>query len=130
LCCIFFLLIISFLSAGDAQNMVASLAQLLGLADSPDKGALVDLVKAIDEVYTEGTIKIVIYPFPRSKENVITGKVDYHMPINVNPLVPVSKLPYRYISEKIGSFVNLLYSQADKPITLKMINDALASKGA
>jgi polar amino acid transport system substrate-binding protein len=117
------------LNPAGAQSLTASLAELPGLAETSGKGAFVDFVKAMDEVYTEGTINIVINPFARSIDNAITGKADFHMPIFKNPQVPVSKLPYGYITETIGKTAFVLYSNVDKPITAKMIKEALAKGG-
>jgi polar amino acid transport system substrate-binding protein len=129
---VFYLMIFSlcFINGIDgSKDLIASIAQIPGMADTPDKGLFVDLVKAIDEAYTEGTIKIIIAPFPRSVDNVLKGKADFHMPINVNPLVPVSKQPFGYVSERLGKMVNVLYSHVDKPITKKLIDRALVAKG-
>ncbi len=128
----FFLIIFSlyFINGiNGSKDLIASLALIPGMADTPDKGLFVDFVKAIDEVYTEGKIKIEIYPFPRSVDNVIKGKADFHIPINVNPLLPASKQPFRYVTERYGKMVNVLYSNVNKPITKKEIDNALAAKG-
>jgi len=110
------------------RDLVASLAQLPGLADSPDKGAYVDIVKAIDDVYP-GKIKIEVVPMIRSINNVVEGTADFHVPSLRNPLTDLSKLPYRYLTEKTGSVTDVIYSNKDKIITKKMIDDALATGG-
>jgi polar amino acid transport system substrate-binding protein len=124
---VFFVLFIN--GSKDSKDLIASLAQLPGLVDSPDKGAFVDLVKAIDEVYTNGTIKIEVYPFARSVNNVITGKADFHIPSLRNPVIPESKLPYRFVTEKMGLVRFVIYSHGRKIITKKMIDDAIAKGG-
>ncbi len=127
--CALFASTVFLLRIGGSNNLIASLAQLPGLADTPEKGAFVDLVKALDDEYTGGKITIEIYPMARSINNVIEGNADFHIPVFVNPVVPVSKLPFRYISERIGKTSFVLYSNIDKPITVKMINDAIARGG-
>ncbi|HEX3045757.1 MAG TPA: transporter substrate-binding domain-containing protein [Bacillota bacterium] len=129
---IFFSIVLLFLSCSigfaenqPARDLIASLAQLPGLSDSPDKGLYVDLVKAIDDVYP-GKIKIEVYPFPRSIQNVIDGKADFHIPKLRNPLVSESKLPYQFISEKHGTVSFVIYSNKDKIITKKALEDAVA----
>ncbi|MFH0974566.1 MAG: transporter substrate-binding domain-containing protein [Spirochaetota bacterium] len=124
--CLFMLLSLPFLlRLGNSTDLVASLAQLPGLADTPDKGAFVDIVKAIDEVYTEGTIKIELYPFARSVNNVIAGKADFHIPTFRNLKIDQSKLPYGTVTEKMGKVRFVIYSNTDNPINKKMLDDAI-----
>ena len=113
-----------------SKDLVVSLAQLPGLSDSPDKGALVDLVKAMDEVYTDGTIKIEVFPFARSISNVLEGRADFHLPQFDNPYLPVSKRQYALTRESLGTGIFILYSHVDKSISKKMIEDAVARGGA
>ena len=118
----------SFLNLGGSKDLVASLAALPGLADSPDKGAFVDLVKAMDEVYTEGNIKIEVNPFARSIDNVLTGKADFHIPM-MQPANRNAKIPYKFVREKIGTVYFVIYSHIDNPITKEKIKNALAKGG-
>ena len=127
--CIF--LIILFLGNGvsGSKDLVVSLAQLPGLADSANKGALVDLVRAMDEVYTDGNIKIEIYPFRRSISNVLESRADFHLPMFENPFIPASKFPYALTTESLGNSCFVIYSHNDKQITKKMIDEALSKGG-
>jgi polar amino acid transport system substrate-binding protein len=118
-----------FFNASGEKDLKASLAQLPGLADTPDKGAFVDIVKAIDDVYTDGKITIELFPFPRSYSNIIQGKADFHMPSLRNPLVDEKKLPYRIVTERMGVVSLVIYSNVNKIITKKMIDDAVAKGG-
>lgn len=64
------------LAASVSGDLQASLAILPGLAETPAKGTFVDIVKALDDVYTEGRITIQLYPFARSvslKVRKVTG---------------------------------------------------------
>lgn len=117
----------SFLSA--QTNLTASLAHIPDLADSPDKGIFVDLVKAIDDVYKEGTITIKVSPFARSFENVMRGKADFHIPSFVDPNIPEEKLPFGYVAEPMGTVKLLLYSNSAEPISLADIEAAMARGG-
>jgi polar amino acid transport system substrate-binding protein len=117
------------LSGGDSRDLIASLAYLPGLAETPDEGAFVDLVKAIDDVYTEGNIIIEIYPFARSMENLLEGRADFHIPTFRNPAIPEEELPYRTATESMGTVVLVIYSHIDNIITKKDINDAIAKGG-
>jgi len=106
------------------RDLEASLAQLPGLADTPDKGAFVDIVKAMDEIYP-GKINIKLYPFARSVNNVLSGKADFHIPSLRNPLIPADKLPYKYVTERIGLMTMVIYSHVDKVITKQDILKAM-----
>ena len=110
------------------RNLVASLAQLPGLAEGPDKGAFVELVRAMAEIYP-GRIRIEVYPFARSFRNMEAGLADFHIPAMRNPEIPADKLAYRYVSEKIGSVALVLYSRSDKPVTRKDVYRALEQGG-
>jgi polar amino acid transport system substrate-binding protein len=128
--CITFVLCIPALlcAAGTPKELTASLAQIPGLADSPDKGSLVDLVKAIADA-TGTKIKIEVYPFARSIDNVVKGKADFHLPTVRNCAVSEAGLPYRFTTERTGTVSFVIYSNAEKPITKKMLSDAAAQKG-
>ncbi|MBN1983430.1 MAG: hypothetical protein JW795_17975 [Chitinivibrionales bacterium] len=119
---------ISFSAYAQYPDLIATLSQLPALAETPDKGAFVDVVKAMDEVYP-GRIIIGVYPFARSFRNLLDGRADFHIPAMRNPAVDESKLPYKYSSEIIGQLASVLYSNIDKPITQKMVLDAIAQGG-
>jgi polar amino acid transport system substrate-binding protein len=108
----------------DSGDLLASMANLPGLAEPPGKGGFVELVKSLDEVYTDGTITIEIYPFSRSVQNVIDGKVDFHVPTLRNPVISEEKLPYRTVTESMGIVVFVCYSNIDNIITRKEIMEA------
>lgn len=115
--------------AEGTKDLTASLALLPGVIDSPDRGPFVDLVKAIGSAYTEGKIKIETYPFARSIDNVVKGKADFHIPTVRNRAVSAESLPYRFTTEKIGNVAFVIYSNAEKPLTKKMLQEAMAHKG-
>lgn len=125
---VLFVCLVPLSAYSQARDLSASLAQIPGLADSVDKGFFVDLVKAMDEVHP-GKIKIELYPFARSMNNAVTGKSDFHIPAANNPAIPAASLPYRYASEKIGTLAMVLYTNADKPLTWKLIEEAVKKGG-
>ena len=104
-----------------AKDLNASLAFLPNILESPEEGVFIDLVKAIDDAYAGGEIKIRVYPFTRSMENVIQGKADFHLPMMRNTLIPEDSLPFRYATTKMGEVVMVLYSNRNKPVTPEMI---------
>jgi polar amino acid transport system substrate-binding protein len=117
-----------FIRLGGSNDLVASLAEIPGLIDSPEKGAFVDLVKAIASEYKRGKIKIEVYPFARSVHNVMAGNADFHIPSLKSPNMSMVNLPYRFVTEKIGTVYFVIYSHKDKIITNKMITEAHAGK--
>ena len=119
---------IGFAQDQPARDLVASLGQIPGLADTPDKGTYVDLVKAINEVYP-GKIKIEVYPIERSIANVVEGRADFHIPNISGPGILENNLPFRFVTEKLGFISFVIYSNIDKNIAKKEITDALAKGG-
>ncbi len=111
-------------SAAKAGDLKASMAQLPVLIEDENTGAFVDLVRALDEVYTEGKIIREVYPFKRSLDNVIKGKADFHIPLIKNPLIPEDKLPFRYSSLPTGPVAFVIYSHKDSPLTKEDIAKA------
>jgi polar amino acid transport system substrate-binding protein len=114
-------------SIGGSKNLEASLAALPGLADSPDSGTFVELVKAIGDVYTDGKITIRVFPFTRSVNNVLTGLADFHIPTVRNPMVDQTILPYGTVKVPMGKVTFVIYSNTAKPISKKMLDDAITA---
>lgn len=111
------------------KDLTASIALLPGLSNSNGKGPWIDLVKAIDKVYDEGTIKIKTYPMARSIDNVIKGKADFHIPMFRNPIVPESQLPFNFSTEDLGVVTFVIYANKDNPISANSIKQALDKEG-
>jgi hypothetical protein len=111
-------------------TLVASLAEIPGLADSNEEGVLVDIVKAIDEVWEEGTIEIIVAPFARSIQNVINGDADFHIPgfvANVpDPSLPV---PLARCPVPLGEVEIVIYSNVRNPVSREDIEAAMAAGG-
>ncbi|QTA82784.1 Uncharacterized protein dnl_51680 [Desulfonema limicola] len=112
----------------NARDLVASMGQLPVLIEDKDKGPFVELVKAIDDVYTKGKIIREVYPFKRSLANVVDGKADFHIPLIKNPLVSEDTLPFRYSSIPTGPVAFVIYSHKDNPLTKQDISDAADSR--
>lgn len=125
--CGILLLTLALASPALSENLKVSMAFLPDILETPDKGVFVDIIKAIDGVY-EGSIERSVYPFPRSIDNVISQKADFHLPMIRNKIVPVESLPYAYTTEKMGNVCFVIYSHKDKPITLKQIQEAKNTK--
>ena len=74
-----------FIGSVQAAEYKASLANMPVYAESPEKGVLVDLAKAMAKV-SGVPISIVVEPFARSIHNVTQAKTaDFHMPLIVPP---------------------------------------------
>jgi ABC-type amino acid transport substrate-binding protein len=108
-------LIIFFSATAIAEDVTASLAQMPVYAESMDKGVLVDLVKAIQKQSGE-TIIYQVVPFKRSMSDVITGKVDFHMPLIQNPDLDEAALDYDHAAATIFHVNFVLYTHKGKPV--------------
>lgn len=75
------------------ELIIAHLGFLPGLIESADKGAFIELVKAIDEVYPEGQIEIRVYPLARAQTGVIKGTADINLPALRNPAMMRARCP-------------------------------------
>ena len=104
---------LAFVQPATAKDLKASLPILPPLVENADQGILVDLVKAIDEAYPDGSIVISVYPFKRSMQNVTSGAADFHMPILLNPDVPEDKLDFQHSTQTIFKVVFVLYTNKD-----------------
>jgi ABC-type amino acid transport substrate-binding protein len=113
-----------------SKDLRLSIAIIPGLAEPPGKGPFVELAQAIAENYTEGKITIELYPFGRAIENVLTGRADLEIPNLQNPDVDASQLPYRYSAFTYGRVDIVVYSNVNKVITGKMLDEATAQHKA
>jgi len=127
------LVVLAIMASGSVwaqTTLVASLAEIPGLADSNEEGVLVDIVKAIDEVWEEGTIEIIVAPFARSIQNVINGDADFHIPgfvANVpDPSLPV---PLARCPVPLGEVEIVIYSNVRNPVSREDIEAAMAAGG-
>ncbi|MBN1983581.1 MAG: hypothetical protein JW795_18740 [Chitinivibrionales bacterium] len=114
--------------APQARDLIASVAEIPLLADSPEKGAFIDYIKALDEIYTDGKIVITLYPWPRSIDNVINKRADFHIPIISNPNVNMDTVPYRFASKPMGVVSVVIFSNINKEITREMVDKAMNVK--
>jgi ABC-type amino acid transport substrate-binding protein len=97
-----------------ARDLTVSLPERAGLAELDREGkisgSLVELVKAIDDVYDEGKIIIIgVYPFKRSIRYVINGKADFQ-PINIKGS---KQKGFIYSSVRITVLSDVLYTNSD-----------------
>ncbi len=122
--CGILLLILLMASPAMSKDLTVSIALLPNISESPEKGVFIDLIKAMNEAYPEGTFNIGIYPFNRSIDNVVAGKADFHIPMLRNPNIPEEKLPFRYASVSMGKVCFVIYSHKDNPITKEMVEKA------
>lgn len=108
-------LCISLLFAGpvEARDLKATVARLPMLSESKEKGLLIDLVKAMDEVYTEGTISIEVYPSTRSLDNIINGPYDVFLPLLRSRHVNEAELPFAYTEAPLFTSIFVLYTNKD-----------------
>jgi ABC-type amino acid transport substrate-binding protein len=126
LCSLAAALLLPSASRAAGKDLNCTIAIIPGLSEPPGKGAFVDLAKAMAEVYTEGKINIELNPWGRSIDNVVKGKADFHIPNMRVPGVDESKIPFRFAKKEFGELVQVIYSNGQKVITKKMLDDAAA----
>ena len=106
-----FILIILLAMTGlvQARDLKASLGYVPMLSESPEKGILPELIKAMDKVYTGGTISIEVYPSQRALDNVIKGSHDFFMPMLKSDTMDLDALQFRF-SETLWTSIFVLYT--------------------
>jgi polar amino acid transport system substrate-binding protein len=113
----FTVFILAFAVSVHAQDFKASLAKMPGYAESTEKGILVDLVKAL-ATESGKNIDLIVEPFARSLNNVVSGKADFHMPLIAIPGVDMSTLDYDYSTETIFHVNFVLYTKKGSNISI------------
>ncbi|MBN2429160.1 MAG: transporter substrate-binding domain-containing protein [Deltaproteobacteria bacterium] len=83
--------------------------------DGQPQGGFVEIVQAIDAVFTEGKISIRLYPVARASNTVKTGKADFCLPAIPHPYIPLDNQPVSFASEPITKVSFVLYTRADQP---------------
>jgi len=96
----------------NVTDIKLSIAQVPGLADSKDKGTLIDLAKAMAGEYKEGKITWNVYPFRRSIDNVSSGIADVHFPLIYDPTLK-EDVNYMYSTGNIYKMIIVLYSNVN-----------------
>ncbi len=116
----FSLLAVSLSTAPSAQaaDRVMSFGHLPVLAETKDKGILVDMVKAIDKVMGSSS-EIGVFPFPRSIDNVLQGKAAYHLPELEDPKTDPASLPFDLSDAMFFKVHFVLYSTKGAGVTLE-----------
>lgn len=97
------------IQSAEARDLKASLGHIPMMAESPEKGMLVELVKAMDEIYTEGKITIDVYPCKRAIDNVVNGTHDFYVPLLKPDNVNEEEMPFNY-SSGIFDSIFVLYT--------------------
>lgn len=98
-------------AAEEKRQIRISLAQLPVVAETMEKGAFVDLAKALASKHPEFDFKYGIYPFVRSLENVATKKADLHLPFinSENGSKMLASMGLEYAFEPTNRVVFALY---------------------
>lgn len=116
-------------TSSQSNDLTASLPILPGLVESPEKGYYVDLVKAIDGLYTDGNIKIVANPIARAQQLVAANEADFYLPKVITKYTDTSKMPYHVITKPIGHSAFVLYSNVNKKLTKEDLDKAMDKGG-
>ena len=114
-------------AAKPVRILNAHLGELPGLINADKTGPFVDLVRAIDELYPEVSIRITIYPLARAMAGVIAGTADFSLPA-IRNLQDADLLPYRFSTRSFGKVTHVLYSNTDHLITPDMAYGIVPTK--
>lgn len=106
-----------------AADFTASLAKMPVYAESADKGVLVDFTRAMARAAGK-EINFSVVPFARSMNNVVTGKVDFHMPLIAVPGIDMATLDYDYSTETIFHVNFVMYTKKGSNITKESLAGA------
>lgn len=113
-----------FLSASAQANLKAHVAQLPVLAESKDKGVLVDLVKALGKVYDGGKIDLEVLAFNQSMNGTLRGQADFHLPLLKDPAAGPQGKGFRYSNESLWNVKFALYTNKSSKLTPATIQGA------
>jgi polar amino acid transport system substrate-binding protein len=106
----------------DIKEIKISVAQMPVVSESTEKGQFVDLVKAIARV-SGVKLNLKVAPFIRSMDNVITGKVDAHMPMMKSPYIKEEDLNYDLSTVTLYKVNFVLYTNKNKIIKMNNLKN-------
>ena len=110
------------INSAQARDLKASIGYVPVLCETPDKGILIDLLKAMDEVYTDGKIIINVYPPARAIDNVVKGSHDFFAPFLKSKNMDPDALPFR-LFEALWKTPFLLYANKDVDIDMNNLGN-------
>ena len=121
MCLFISLLCFSHPLASGSRELLASVGNIVPHSvldeNGVPQGGFVEIVRAIDRVYTEGTISIRVYPIERSMAKLKNGDADFQIPYISNPKVPERNLDYTFVSEPITDVVFVLYTRSESTLS-------------
>jgi polar amino acid transport system substrate-binding protein len=86
------------------------LSRLPLLSENNEKGLLIDLIKAMDELYTEGDISIELFPSRRALDNIANRDYDFNMPFLRSEHINEADLPFALSTMSIFHPIFVLYT--------------------
>lgn len=111
-------------SAVSASPLRVNVAKMPKLAESPNRGVLVDFVRVISKTLAI-PVHIRVKPFKRSIADVISGEADLHIPIQ-KPLYVLKGQAYEFTDAVINHVHFVLYTHKSHPIS---VEDLYRKKG-
>lgn len=103
-----------------AIEINGNLAKMPLYAESKEKGVLVDLVKAIEDV-SKNKIGIKVLPFASSLVFVEYNKKDFHIPLIKNNVIDEKHLKYYYSTDTLFHVNFVIYSLKERNINAENI---------
>jgi polar amino acid transport system substrate-binding protein len=116
-----FLFASSFVSAQDITLTLPLIPVISDMKDGKPVGPMVDFYNDMVAHYKGGKITLLgIFPFERSIQNIIKGTADFHYPMSISPYEDPKKLPFDYVTERMGKISFILCTKAgSKDLDLK-----------
>lgn len=110
-------------SGAASDTLKVSVAYMPALAESPDKGLVIDMVKALQKVAGR-PFDIVVQPFARSIGDVVASKADAHVPLLQVPGSSASTDKFDYASEVLYPVNFVLYTKQGSAVTPQTMKSA------
>lgn len=97
---------------------------LPGLVDSAKQGGFIELIRAMDAVYSEGRIQIEVFPVGRVYQNIKSGLCDFAFPTLRMSDALLAKVGHTVSMRSFGQVAFVLYSQRAKALTREKLERA------
>jgi polar amino acid transport system substrate-binding protein len=97
---------------------------LPGLVDSAKQGGFIELIRAIDAIYTQGQIQVEVFPVGRVYQNIKSGLCDFAFPtLRMSPAL-LARAGHTVSTRSFGQVAFVLYSHRTKGLTREKLESA------
>lgn len=111
-------------SAAQGADLNAHGMLLPGLVDSAKQGGFIELIRAIDAIYTQGQIQVEVFPVGRVYQNIKSGLCDFAFPtLRMSPAL-LARAGHTVSTRSFGQVAFVLYSHRAKGLTREKLESA------